>query len=460
MRPGPLVKRRGAASVLRGPQSGRGRAIDSAIFLVVERVLTLLSASVVSILVARELGVADFGRLALANSVVFLCASLISGGLSGIVVRELVRRPADVGVLLGTTFVVRAAGTLLGLVLIALAALALPNVDAAAQQAVFIIASGTLCRSFDAVEFWFNARSRMRYVVAVNVAVLGAAVAARITLVLLTDAGLVAFAVVAGLEMLLGSLGVALMYQATGGRFRQWRFSLSEAKGLLSRSVWLVLSGIFNAVNLRADQVIISAILGVQAVGVYAVAARLSEAWYFLPQALAASAFPALLRSRDNPTLYRRRLQSLFDSFCWMAILVAVAVSVIGPWFVRTFYGVAFEEAAEVLVVHIWAGPFVFMGAVLSRWLIAEDLLRHSLVRHAAGAVINVTLNFLLLPRYGVVGAAYATLISYAISSYLSCFLTRETRPAAKAMTYALVAPVRLAPRLLTLHTWRTEDGP
>jgi Na+-driven multidrug efflux pump len=64
------------------------------------------------------------------------------------------------------------------------------------------------------------------------------------------------------------------------------------------------------------------------------------------------------------------------------------------------------------------------MRALLSKWLIIEHLLKYSLVTQASGAILNVLLNFLLIPAYHGVGAAFATLISYAAASYFALFLS------------------------------------
>jgi Na+-driven multidrug efflux pump len=86
----------------------------------------------------------------------------------------------------------------------------------------------------------------------------------------------------------------------------------------------------------------------------------------------------------------------------------------------------------------------VFLGAALSRWLIAEDRLRFSLVRHGTGALVNVGLNLVLIPPLGGVGAAISTLVSYAVASFGACFLYAPLRGQAWAMTRSLLLPARL----------------
>ncbi len=110
---------------------------------------------------------------------------------------------------------------------------------------------------------------------------------------------------------------------------------------------------------------------------------------------------------------------------------------------VSALFGAEYAAAAPVLALHIWAGVFIFMRALLSRWLVAEDLLRFSLVTHLAGAVINVVGNLILIPRHGPLGAAIATVVSYAVASWLALFASAATRPMAWKMARALLLPLR-----------------
>jgi O-antigen/teichoic acid export membrane protein len=127
-----------------------------------------------------------------------------------------------------------------------------------------------------------------------------------------------------------------------------------------------------------------------------------------------------------------------------LALPIAVGVSVLSGPLIFLLYGTSYAESAPILAIHVWAGPFVFLGAALSRWLIAEDRLRFSLVRHGTGALVNVALNLILIPPLGGIGAAISTLVSYAVASFGACFLYAPLRGQAWAMVRALLLPVRL----------------
>ena len=107
------------------------------------------------------------------------------------------------------------------------------------------------------------------------------------------------------------------------------------------------------------------------------------------------------------------------DFLLYAGFAAAVFITLIADYLVPLFYGQAYAESAEVLVIHVWAGVFFFTSALVSRWLLIEDALKAAFYVQAAGAVVNLGLNFWLIPKYGVVGAATATLISGFISGYV-----------------------------------------
>ena len=115
-----------------------------------------------------------------------------------------------------------------------------------------------------------------------------------------------------------------------------------------------------------------------------------------------------------------------------------------GTAIIRYLYGSQYERAGAILTIHIWAGVFVFMRALFSKWIIMEKLLLFSLVSQGSGAVLNVVLNLLLINRFGGLGAAIATLVSYAGASYLVLFFCPRVWPVARMMTKSILLPARL----------------
>jgi O-antigen/teichoic acid export membrane protein len=115
-------------------------------------------------------------------------------------------------------------------------------------------------------------------------------------------------------------------------------------------------------------------------------------------------------------------MQKLYDLLAWISIAIAVPVTFLSDEIIYVLFGSEFSQAAPVLTIYIWAGIAVFLGVASSQYLINENLTRLTFLRTSIGMVFNVILNFVLIPIYGIIGSAIATLISYTIVTLVLLF--------------------------------------
>jgi PST family polysaccharide transporter len=240
---------------------------------------------------------------------------------------------------------------------------------------------------------------------------------------------LITFAWAVFIEVFLVAVGFMLIYTWRGGRLAAWQVRLSRAKNLLKDSWPLALSGFAISVYMRIDQIMLGQILDDRAVGIYSAAVRISEVWYFIPMAIAASVFPAIIEAKKkSEEFYCQRLQKLYDLMVLVAVSIALPMTFLSGWIVTLLFGQAYAASGIVLAIHIWAGVFVFLGVASGKWFLVENLQKLAFYRTFWGMVINILLNVLLIPKYGVVGAAIATVISYSIAALWFDAFNKDTR--------------------------------
>jgi len=173
----------------------------------------------------------------------------------------------------------------------------------------------------------------------------------------------------------------------------------------------------------------IKEMLNNEAVGQYAAAVRISEAWYFIPIVITNSLFPSIVNAKkQSEDLYYTRLQNLYTFMVWMAIAVAVPMTFLSGWIINVLFGSEYSQAANVLKIHIWAGVFVFLGVAFSKFLISENFTKKAFARTFIGAIMNVSLNYFMIPKFGISGAAIATLLSQFTANYLYDFFDKDLR--------------------------------
>lgn len=409
-----------------------------------EKLVALTLGLLATILLARYLGPERFGTLAYATSLVALFG--ISGhlGLHGLVVRELVREPERRPDTMGTTTALKFVGAAVGYVLLLGYAAFLEGLDSPVFLLIATAGAALLLTPTDVVDYWFNAFLQARHVTAARIG--GQVVfAASIVLLVLLDANVQAFGLPYLAQAAVAALLLILLYAVRSELpLRAWRFSTSQARKLLGQGWIIYLASFFAIIYLKIDQVMLRWLSDASEVGHYAVAARLSEVWYFVPSAIVASVFPKLIELKASEAAsYTRRLQQLFDGLASLGIAIALLVTLLAPWLVPLIFGSDYAASVSILVIHTWASVFIFMRAALSRWILIEDVLIFSLLTQGLGALSNVALNYMLIPAYGGPGAAWATLISYAVASFFAVALYSRSRPVFWLMLKALAAPLR-----------------
>jgi O-antigen/teichoic acid export membrane protein len=392
-----------------------------------EQLLRMVAGLLVGIWVARYLGPEQFGVFSYAIAFASLFSSIAKLGLDGIVVRDLVREPDQRDIYLGTAFWLKLFGAFMMLGTVTLAT-QFTSSDRLTNLYILIISSGAIFQSFEVVDFYFQSKVLSKFVSICKITQLLLSSILKLYFIF-TGADLFWFVLVTLVDQLTLALSLylAYRYQKLGSFYHC--LDMTTAKQLLKDSWPLIFSGLVVMIYMRIDQVMIKEMLGEKEVGVYSAAVRLSEVWYFVPMIITSSLFPAIVSAKKvSEKLYYARLQRLYTTLVWMAVVVAVPTTFLSDWLVTLLYGEAYREAGRVLMINIWAGVFVSLGVASSSWLTSENLQQLALYRTLSGAITNIILNFLLIPIYGIAGAAVATLISYMAAALIFDVFHKKTR--------------------------------
>ncbi|MEX2150266.1 MAG: flippase [Steroidobacteraceae bacterium] len=383
----------------------------------------------VGVWVARYLGPQQFGLLSFSMAFVSLFGAIATLGLQGIVVRDIVKAPRNAAETLGTSFVLQLLGGTASCVLLVLIIGLVRADDALARTTIAILGPTLILKASESVRYWFESQVQSKYAVWVENAVLLVIASIKIGLIL-GGAPFILFVWIVLAEALAVALLLFAVYARTGGRLGAWRPSYDRAKALLKDSWPLILAGLAVMVYMRIDQIMLGQMLDDQAVGIYTVAVRISELWYFVPMTIVASVFPALIEAKKtSEALYLERLQKLYDLLVKLALAVAVPMTFLSNATVVLLFGQEYAEAGKILAIHVWTALFVFLGVASGKWFLVENRQLLAFQRVFAGMLVNIALNFMLIPRYGGMGAAVATLLSQAVAALFIDALHKDTRP-------------------------------
>jgi len=392
-----------------------------------ERILRMGVSLFVGIYVARYLGPERFGLLSYASSFVGIFVALATFGLDEVVVRELVKTPEQREKILGTSFLLKLVGTLLMWAAI-LVAIPFTENDFQTNILIIIIAFGVLFQAFNVIDLSFQADVKSKYVVHAQFVQLIISSIVKIILVF-NEAPLIWFASVFFLDAIVLALGLVFTYLHNSNKIFSWKWSYETSKNLLHDSWPLIFAGIVVSVYMKIDQLMIKEMLGAKEVGLYAAAVKLSEAWYFIPMAIASSLYPAIINARVfQKEVYYQKIQNLFDLMVWIAVSIALPTTFLSTLVVEFLYGKEYLGSSSVLIIHIWTGVFVFLGVASSKYLLAENFIKKTFYRTFIGALLNIIMNYYLIRIIGIEGAAISTLVSHFFAAYLYDFFDKDLR--------------------------------
>lgn len=383
---------------------------------------------ILSVWMARYLGPEQFGQLNYAIAFVSIFAVIAALGINEIVVRDIVQHPSTTSETIGSAFLLGLIGSLLAISLAFVIIFLAKDYDEQSRMIITIIVSGLFFKSTNVFKYWFEAQVNSRYVVWLESTTVIFMAFIRILLILFS-APLIYFAWTLLFESIIVALGLIYIYRNQSGNDRNIKFSFTRMKTLVHDSWPLLLSGIAIMIYMRIDQIMLGEIINDKAVGIYTVAVQISEAWYFFPIILVSSLFPSIINAKkDNEVEYYNKLQRLYKLIVIFALIIAIPTTFLSDWIIQFLFGSNYSEASTVLTLHIWTGIFVGLGIASGKWYILEDLKILLFYRTIVSAFINVVLNFILIPNYGVRGAAVATLISFIVASFLFDAFNKKTR--------------------------------
>jgi len=398
--------------------TGFRRYIANTSWLIAEKIIRLTVGLFVGVWVARFLGPEQFGTLSYAQAFVGLFGSVATLGMDGIVIKHLVKDEGKRDQLLGTAFTLKLLSAMVVLAIIAIIAVNTSN-DNNDIVLITIIASALLFQSLNVIDFYFQSKVLSRKIVKVNLISQLVVSSIRMSLIL-TNAPLISFAYVILLDAIILAVGYIYVYKHNNLSFRQWNFNKLTASEILKYSWPLALSGIVVSIYMKIDQIMIKEMLGKLSVGHYAAAIKISEAWYFVPIVINSSLFPAIInaKKRSRKEFYKR-LKILYSFMLFSAVAISIPTTLYSKYIINLLYKEQYDQASTVLMFHIWAGVLVSLGVVTSSIVIANNKQNNALISTSIGAVSNIILNLIMIPRYGIIGAAFATILSQIISGLI-----------------------------------------
>ncbi len=410
-------------------------------WMMAENILKIIASFFVTIYIARHLEPESFGSLTYVISIVFLFMALSRLGMETILVRELVKSPRKANEHMGTAFILMLIGSMVSILIVGLFIYFFES-DSQIALYLFVMSLGLLFQPFLVIDYNFQSKIKAKYSsIAKSISyIIGSLF--KIYLVII-KADLLYFVMAYAADyFIIGLLLYAIhIQQKENANF--FHFDKVYSKELLSSAFPLVLSSLTMSLYMTVDKLLIKYFLDLHYLGVYSAAVKMYEGWLFFPIVIGTSLLPMLVKlKQDSEERYQKNMTRVFSLVIWSSIFVAMITSFFGEWIILHTFGEAYKEASHSLVIIMWASAFIGIGTISYTYFTVEKMEHKLIIRTLVALILNVALDILLIPKYGIEGAAIATLISVVISYYLIDFIDPETRLLMRMKTKAFFLQV------------------
>src|SRR5437773_4361010 len=394
-------------------ESSATKVVQNTSVLLIGRIGSALIGGASSVLLVRCLGSEQFGEFSSLYAFVALFAWLATLGIEPVLTREAARRRERAGSIVATGIALCSIFAIVATVLVILLA---SHLGFRGKLQVLVVFAAIELLGFGPPRLAgaiFQVDLKQWYGTGINIArqILWLLI---ILLLAKTKASLTSIV----LGRLSTSFAETILILVLSARFLQPpRRIIVQDFGLYLRACApIALSTLLAGIYLRIDQVMLHNLASDSILGFYSAAVKVSELFEMLPAALLSSLFPILAVAANNNQRMAVHMDRVFRYVMAAAGLLCTLVSVGAGLIVRALYGPEFDTSAHLLGILIWSEFAVFFGSAIANLLLARSLQNYLLYPTIAGAVVNILLNFIWIPRYAAVGSAWATLISYTVA--------------------------------------------
>ena len=412
------------------------RIFKNAAWIVGCKIFQALLGLVVTMLSARYLGPSGYGLINYAASIVAFVVPVMQLGLNSTLVQEIVNDPDREGEILGTSIAMNLVSSvfcILGIVFFS----AIANRGETVTTVVCALYSIQLVfQSLELIQCWFQAKLLSRYTAITMLVAYGVTAAYKILLLIL-GSSVYWFAVAQALDF--GIIGVTLLiiYRKVGTA--RLSFSWQLARQLFSRSKYYIVSSLMVTVFAQTDRIMLKAMVDEAAVGYYSAAISCATMTGFVFVAIIDSARPGIFESaRASASSFEKSVSALYCVIIWLSLVQCAGITFFAELIVSILYGSAYAPTVGTLRLVVWYTTFSYLGAVRNIWILAEGKQKYLWIINQSGAGANVILNALMIPVWGINGAALASLITQIFTNVIISFLLKPIRPNAMLMLRGL----------------------
>lgn len=387
----------------------------------------MILAMIIGPLTARALGPEVLGKLSYAEAIIAIFYTFSVFGLNHVVINELAKNDDKTGEIVGTTLLIRISMTFLAMVLSAVVIRILKPDDIVIRISTYIQTTAILFEIYDVLNYWFQAKLLGKYFSIISAIGLTIEDLWKLYLII-KDPDIFKFSFSNSIRYGFILIALLILFFKMNPSIKL-SYNNCLGKEYLKRGLHFLVASLGTIIYYRIDSIMVGNMINASALAFYTIALNISNIWLLIPNTISSSAQPLLAKYKvkDND-LYIKTYQLLLLGQTLFGVIVSLIAMILGKPVIQFLYGDRFINAIPIFYIIIWSSIFSALSFARNNWIINEKYENYSKYFVYIGAFVDIILNHYLIRRFGVIGAAYATLITEIVVFFIAPLLFKKTR--------------------------------
>ena len=405
------------------------KIFSNASWIIACRIMQAVCSLIVTMVASRFLGPSKYGLISYAASICTFFLPIMQLGLPSIQVQELINKDGEEGTIIGSSLIMSFLSSLFCVIGI-YAFTSIINRGEVMTVIVCVLYSFTLVfQSLEIIQFWFQAHYHFKYVSIVS---LVAFIAISIYKIYLLAAGknIYWYTISYLLDHLIIAVSLLSFYYKIQGP--PLKINKETCICLLNRSKYYIISNLMIVIFAQTDRIMLKNMAGNEITGYYSAAFTLANMVNFLYEAIIDSYRPFIFQSyKVSLESFNNSLKNLYCIIVYATLLICTGITIFAPLGVYIVYGRGFLHAVNILRIVVWYAPFAYIGTIRNIWMLAKNMQHLLWSINFLGAIANIVINLLLIPKLGAIGAAIASLLTQIFTNVILSIIIPELRAGA-----------------------------
>jgi polysaccharide transporter, PST family len=369
---------------------------------------------------ARYLGPTLFGELTYVMSITTVAAFASNFGMKNILLKDIVNKEKSRSVILSSSMALKIIFALvITLLTYAFIFIIYDHTASTKVTLLSILIISVIFSPSDLFTSLYQVDMRNHLVSIVKMVTLIGSSAAKVVLIMY-EGSIISLAVIIVFEHAVTFFTIVILTKLTYPHIRYFVVDYVYCKSLISKSAPLLISSLSIVIYTRTDIFMLELLTETKYVGVYAAGIRVSESAALLLPLLVSTLFPVLLKIHSSDiNQFGKSFQKVLNFAVGFGFVISIIIFIAADTIIDLLYGLDYHEATWILRIHVMSIVFINWGVVSSVWLIANGLQNIAMQRSLIALCTNIFLNFIMIPFFGMAGAAIATLITHFFANFI-----------------------------------------